>query len=117
MSLSPLRRQIDRIDLELLRLLNARATLALRVGQVKRQRRQAVFDPRRERAVLRRIVASTDGPLPTAAIRAIFQGILRQSRSLQAMGTTEIAHSTPRPALRERRGRQRTARRGRTTRR
>ena len=83
MSLSRLRREIDRIDAELLRLLNRRAKLALRVGRLKRKQRQPVFAPRRERMVLRRMVRVGRGPLPAASIRAIFQEILRQSRNLQ----------------------------------
>ena len=83
-SLPSLRKRIDRLDLELLRLLNRRAQLALRVGRIKRQRRQPVFDPRRERVLLRQIVMANRGPLPKESIRAIFRMILRQSRKLQA---------------------------------
>ena len=85
-NLPSLRKHIDRIDLHLLRLLNRRAQLALRVGTIKRQRRQPVFDPRRERMLLRQIVTANRGPLSKGSIRAIFQAILRQSRKLQATG-------------------------------
>ena len=83
-SLPSLRRRIDRIDLQLLRLLNRRAQLALRVGAIKRQRRQPVFDPRRERMLLRQIVTANRGPLCHGLARAIFRAILRSSRKLQA---------------------------------
>ena len=83
-SLPSLRKRIDRLDLQLLRLLNRRAQLALRVGRIKRQRRQPVFDPRRERVLLRQIVQANQGPLPKGSIHALFRIILRQSRKLQA---------------------------------
>ena len=83
MSLPQLRRRIDRIDLHLLRLLNERAKLALQVGALKRARQQPVFDPRRERMVLRQMIEANRGPLSMASVRAIFQEILQQSRKLQ----------------------------------
>ena len=84
MSLRRLRTQIDRVDRQLLRLLNRRAQLALRVGRIKRQRGLPVFDGRREQAVLRRLVKANRGPLSAASIRMIFAEILRQSRRLEA---------------------------------
>ncbi len=84
MSLSSLRKRIDRIDRRLLRLLNQRAALALRVGKLKRTRRQPVFDPQRERRVVRQLLTANRGPLRKPSIRKIFQEILRQSRKLQA---------------------------------
>jgi chorismate mutase/prephenate dehydratase len=82
-SLQQLRQQIDRIDLRLLQLLNARAKLVLRVGGIKRRQRQPVFDPKREARVLRQMVQAGRGPLPVVSIREIFRHILRQSRKLE----------------------------------
>lgn len=83
MTLSRLRRQIDRIDLRILNLLNRRARVALRVGQVKKGRGLPVFDGRREMAVLDRLIKSNSGPLPKESIREIFARILSHSRWIQ----------------------------------
>ena len=82
MTLESLRRDIDAIDDNLLRLLAQRARLALRVGQVKKREGKRVFDPERERLVLRRVVAKHRGPLSPAAIEHIFREIVRQHRRL-----------------------------------
>lgn len=83
MNLNRLRKQIDGVDRKLLQLLNRRASLALRVGFLKREKGLPVFDGRREKEILRRSVRNNTGPLPSAAIGKIFREILRQCRSLQ----------------------------------
>ena len=84
MSLDKLRRQIDRIDSRLLGLLNRRAELARRIGAVKKKHGLPIFDGKRERAVLERLLDSNAGPLPQGAVRRIFQEILSHNRRLQA---------------------------------
>lgn len=83
MTLGVLRRRIDRLDHRLLELLNRRALLVLRVGQLKQRQGQPIADPRREQHVVRQIVRASHGPLPKASVREIFRVILRHSRSLQ----------------------------------
>ncbi len=84
MTLDQLRRRIDRIDLQLLGLLNRRASAARQIGRVKRERGMPVYDGRREGRVLRRLIGSNPGPLSGACVRGIFREILRHSRRLQA---------------------------------
>lgn len=84
MKLQPLRREVDRVDLGILRLLNRRAALVLRIGTVKRKRGLPIVDERRERTVLDRLLQRNGGPLPQGAVRRIFGEILRQNRRLQA---------------------------------
>ena len=84
MSLPLLRKRIDRLDLQLLRLLSHRAMLALRVGRIKRQRGVPVFDGQREEMVLRQLARANRGPLSSTSIRRIFKEILRQSRRLES---------------------------------
>jgi chorismate mutase len=88
MNLPSLRQRIDAVDRRLLRLLTARATLAIRVGQVKRARGLPVFDPGREAAILRQVARENPGPLSRAAVQDIFRAILRQSREVEAAATT-----------------------------
>jgi chorismate mutase/prephenate dehydratase len=82
-SLAKLRAQIDKIDLELLKLMNERARIAEKVGQVKEADNMPVFSPEREDAVLRRLVDLNKGPLPAVAVEAVYRELMSASRSLQ----------------------------------
>ena len=83
MTLDGLRKQIDRIDLQLLRLLNRRAASALQIGRIKKKQRLPVYDGRREQQVLLRLTRRNAGPLPAGSVKAIFKEILRRNRGLQ----------------------------------
>ena len=83
MTLSSLRRQIDQVDTQILRLLNRRAKLGLQVGRLKKRQSRRVFDPTREQAILRRVSRASHGPLSAPAVRAIYQQILRAIRRLE----------------------------------
>lgn len=83
MTLQQLRRQIDDVDRRILPLLNRRARLAVRVGQLKQRQGLKLFDPARERAILRRLSEANPGPLSAEAVRAIYREILRQARRLE----------------------------------
>jgi chorismate mutase/prephenate dehydratase len=92
-ALAVLRRRIDIIDDRILDLLARRAELALRVGQVKKTTGRRVFDPKRERTVLRRVVAANRGPLSATAIGRIFREIVRQHRRLAQLARLPDANT------------------------
>ena len=81
------RREIDDIDEELLRLLNMRARLAMKVGVLKHAANLPFCDPDRERSVLQRLQEMNCGPLDTRAIDKVFRRIIRESRRVQAVTT------------------------------
>ena len=83
MNLQGLRNQIDRLDSQLLRLLNRRASLALRVGTLKKRQGRRRFDPQREQEILDRLMWINPGPLAAPAVRLIYREILRQIRRLE----------------------------------
>jgi len=83
MNLPQIRQQIDKIDAQLLELLNARTRLAEEVGRIKRASGQAVFAPDREEVLLRALAKKNPGPLDDASLRAIYREILSASRSRQ----------------------------------
>ena len=85
MTLGRLRKQIDRIDRQLLALLNRRAHAALRVGRLKRKQNLPVFDGLREERMMRQLTCTNPGPLPPAATHRIFSQIVRESRKIQAL--------------------------------
>ncbi len=83
MTLQQIRRQIDRIDARLLELLNERASMAGKVGEIKRASGQSVFAPEREEMLLRRLERANGGPVTGEALRAIYREILSASRARQ----------------------------------
>ncbi len=77
------RADIDAIDDELLRLLNHRAEIALKVGAVKRRDDTSLCDPNREREVLARLCRQNSGPLNEQNITNIFQRIIDECLHVQ----------------------------------
>lgn len=82
--LEELRRAIDALDAELVRLLNERAVLSQRVGALKRGTPARVFVPEREAEVLANVARQNRGPLRDDDLRAIYREILSSSRALQS---------------------------------
>ena len=81
--LEDIRIRIDRIDLELLQLLNQRAILCKAVGEIKSQSKDSVFKPFREKEVIKKLISRNPGNLPDDHLRAIYREILSSSRKLQ----------------------------------
>jgi chorismate mutase / prephenate dehydratase len=77
------RAEIDAIDDELLRLLNKRAEIALRVGAAKTRDDASLCDHNREREVLTRLCRENPGPFDEQSIYSIFQRIIDESLHLQ----------------------------------
>ena len=84
-SLDELRADIDALDSELLRLINARAALAMAVGAVKRAASEnpEFYRPEREAAILRRFVAQNPGPLPDAEAARLMREIMSACLALE----------------------------------
>lgn len=87
MTIEDWRVEIDKIDGELLRLLNARAELAVRVGESKRVAGRSVCDRAREREVIERARNDNRGPLDDAAVARLFRAVIRESRLLQTLAS------------------------------
>jgi len=84
MTIEDWRAEIDAIDDELLRLLNARARLAIRVGESKRSVGLCVLDGVREREVIARARGANAGPLGADAVERLFRRIIRESRRAES---------------------------------
>src|SRR5260370_26520699 len=82
-SLRSLRSQIDKLDLQLLKLINERARLAADIGKLKNDHGSEVFSPAREEEVLQQVLEANKGPLDSSTVRAPFRAIMRGSRALQ----------------------------------
>jgi chorismate mutase/prephenate dehydratase len=83
MDLPEIRRQIDRIDKEILDRLNERIRLAVDVGRIKRQEGLDVYVPSREEEILDKLSAACSGPLTGKALRAIYREIISAATALQ----------------------------------
>jgi chorismate mutase / prephenate dehydratase len=82
--LGTLREQIDRLDDQILALLDRRAEVVQQVGEVKRRRRETFHVPGRERAVLERLSAAANGAFPREAVRPVFREIMSACLSLES---------------------------------
>ncbi len=82
-SLASLRTQIDRLDHELVDLLNRRAEVVVRVGQFKQDRGLEVWSAAREDEVIAQALAASRGPMPAETLRTIFRELISGSRSLE----------------------------------
>jgi chorismate mutase / prephenate dehydratase len=83
MSIDDGRARIDKLDSELLRLLNERARIALKVGASKKEAGASLCDHTREREVIERLCAANEGPLDDRAIIELYRAIIHESRRIQ----------------------------------
>jgi chorismate mutase-like protein len=83
-TLDDLRRDIDRIDEVLVRLLNERARVVCEVGQLKKAAAIEVYQPDREKEVLEHVRnVAGEGPLGPEAIGRLFERIIDEARRLE----------------------------------
>lgn len=82
-ALASLRAKIDEIDRRLVKLLNERAGLVVDVGRVKRDSGVPIYAPHREQAVLSRVLAANEGPLPDRTVEAVYREIMSGSFALE----------------------------------
>jgi len=86
MTLENIRTQIDRVDQELLKLLNERADLVHTVGEIKRKEGLEIYAPDREEKLLRKLVEinkELKGRLPEKSIYAIYREIISAALALE----------------------------------
>ncbi len=82
-ALKALRSTIDKLDLQILELVNKRAALAAEIGKVKNDHGTEIFAPAREEEVYKNLLEANKGPLDQATIRAIYREIMSGARALQ----------------------------------
>ena len=81
--LDSLRKRIDLLDTELVKLFSERARIVEAVGQAKRSSDTPTYAPHRERAVLDRVKSINKGPLPDQAIEAIWRELMSGSFAIE----------------------------------
>ena len=87
MTIDDYRKEINRLDSELLRIFNARAALALKIGEIKKERGIPVYDPEREKRIFETMSQMNPGPLEDEAIVRLFERVIDESRRLERLRT------------------------------
>jgi len=81
--LAALRRRIDELDRQIVRLLNERARVVEDVGRTKQADGTPVYAPDREQEVLSRVAELNNGPLPPKTLQAIYRELMSGSFALE----------------------------------
>ena len=85
MSIEDWRRKIDEIDTQLVQLLNERSKCAIEIGKIKHDLNLRVYDPEREREILRRIKETNDGPLDDEGLQRLFERVIDECRRIELL--------------------------------
>jgi chorismate mutase-like protein len=84
MTLEDLRKDIDRVDEVLVRLLNERARCVCEIGRLKKEQGIEIYQPDREKDVLNHVrQIASEGPLGPEAIARLFERIIDEARRLE----------------------------------
>lgn len=87
MTIDDYRKEINRLDSELLRIFNQRAALALKIGEIKKAQDIPVYDPEREKRIFETMSQANPGPLENEAIVRLFERVIDESRRLERLRT------------------------------
>jgi chorismate mutase / prephenate dehydratase len=93
MSIAEHRQAIDKLDLQLLKLLNERTRHVLAIGEIKRKAGEEIYAPHRELAVLKRLRRLNQGPISSESLHAIYREIMSSALSLEK--SMQIAYLGP----------------------
>ncbi|MHC4644788.1 MAG: prephenate dehydratase [Planctomycetota bacterium] len=83
MSLEELRNRIDKLDRQLVELLNERARVVVEIGKLKSKTGGPIYAPDREKEVIEKIVKANEGPLPDRCLVAIWREMMSGSFVLE----------------------------------
>lgn len=81
--LNRLRKRIDKINNDILNLLNERARITLAIRTLKSKRKKPAFSPDRETQVYKKLIEANQGPLSNDTIKAIYREIMSGSLALE----------------------------------
>jgi chorismate mutase/prephenate dehydratase len=87
------RKAIDKLDAQIVKLLNERTKHVLQIGEIKLKAGEEIYAPHRERAVLHRIEKLNGGPITNESLRAIYREVMSSALSLEK--TLTIAYFGP----------------------
>jgi chorismate mutase / prephenate dehydratase len=77
------RKAIDKLDGQIVKLLNERTRHILAIGEIKLKAGQEIYAPHREQAVLKRVCRLNAGPIRNESLQAIYREIMSSALSLE----------------------------------
>src|SRR5882724_3085760 len=77
------RKLIDKLDAQIVKLLNERTRQVMAIGEIKLKAGEEIYAPHREGAVLHRICRQNQGPMTDESLRAIYREVMSSALSLQ----------------------------------
>ena len=83
MSIEKQRKAIDRIDAQIVNLLNERTEHVLQIGKSKIEAGEEIYAPHRESDLLRRIRKLNPGPIADESLSAIYREVMSSALALQ----------------------------------
>jgi len=83
MNLPKHRKAIDRLDVQIVQLLNERTKHVLAIGEIKLKAGEEIYAPHRERAVLQRLCQLNRGPMTDEQLRAVYREIMSSALALE----------------------------------
>ncbi len=83
MSLPEHRKAIDKLDAQIVRLLNERTRHVLAIGEIKLKAGEEIYAPHRERAVLQRISQLNSGPMTDDQLGAVYREVMSSALALE----------------------------------
>jgi chorismate mutase / prephenate dehydratase len=87
------RKAIDKLDAQIVRVLNERTKHVLAIGEIKLKAGEEIYAPHRERAVLQRLCRLNEGPMTGEQLRAVYREIMSLALALEKSMT--IAYLGP----------------------
>jgi 3-deoxy-7-phosphoheptulonate synthase/chorismate mutase len=81
--LQELRSEVDVINLQILELLNKRASVVSEIGKVTAQMGSSFYDPQREAYMITQLEKNNKGPFSNETIKALFREIFRASMAME----------------------------------
>src|SRR5215510_5559358 len=87
------RKAIDKLDTQIVKLLNERTRHVLEIGAIKLKAGEEIYAPHRELAILQRLCRRNAGPITNESLRAVYREIMSSALSLEK--TMTIAYLGP----------------------
>lgn len=81
--ISEYRREIDKLDQQILDSLNRRAGIVAEIRQLKAQAKLPILDPQREQEILTKLSLVNQGPLRDQDLHDIYRQVLHSMRNFE----------------------------------
>ena len=78
-----LEKKIDKMDTQILELINQRGKISYEIGEIKKSKNQPIYSPDRESQILKRVKMKNKGPLTDSSIRAVFSEVMSACLALE----------------------------------